>query len=107
MNRKSLRSERLRRFSVENCSAIIILGGMVAMATTKSKNATVTVSQAAEELELSPETVRAYCRKGLCGTKIFDVFGRPGYLLSESEVERLKDPANRPANGRPPKRVVS
>lgn len=75
------------------------------MATAKSKSASVTVSQAAEELELSPETVRAYCRKGLCGKKIFDVFGRPGYLLSESEVEHLKDPANRPANGRPPNKA--
>lgn len=74
---------------------------------TKKIGATVTVTQAAEILGLSPETVRSYCRKGRCGKKISDVFGRPGYLLSKSEVEHLKDPANRPVTGRPPSRVAS
>lgn len=73
----------------------------------KNSDATVTVTDAADRLGLSPSTVRAYCREPQMlgrkrfGTKHTDAFGRTGYLLTEDEVDWLSDPANRPLMGRP------
>lgn len=73
--------------------------------------ASVTVTDAAEVLGLSPSTIRAYCRapqmlgRKSFGTRHVDAFGRSGYLLTDAEVEWLKNPENRPMMGRP--RVAS
>lgn len=78
------------------------------MSTTRQSNArqnkqkSFSVTQAAEELEVSPSTVRDWCRKGLVGT-LNDFFGQDWYVLTEKEVDRMRNPNNRPRMGRPPK----
>lgn len=73
----------------------------------KKSDASVTVTDAADQLGVSPSTIRAYCRsphmlgKKSFGTRHVDAFGRVGYLLTDAEVEWLKNPENRPVMGRP------
>lgn len=69
----------------------------------RNKSDLISVTEAARMLRLSVSAVRSYCRKRGFGTQYTDPFGRTAYLLRRDEVERLKDPMNRPRMGRPPK----
>lgn len=65
---------------------------------------TITVAKAAKMIGASSTSVRTWCRTREVGQFIEIPGTKTGYyLLSEAEVEWLKDPANRLPIGRPRK----